>query len=326
MLLLAALLLCYTIRRTEADIWHDIRNGNLLLLAVSLMLYGFMQVLGSCRWRSLLSVLDIRFSLWTALRLTLVGNFFSVLIPGAVSGDVLKIAFSTERYPGRKTELALACLMDRIIGMAGLFFTALTMLAICVPGAFFHPLGWGWIGIVAYLVLAVCLCMALGFCMMRFGRIPECLKFSGSNPGSLRERLRCLQDRLEVGIKLYGNNGFALLRALATSCLIHFLHGTSLFLIGRALGEAVLGFFQYNLIMQISNAAGAVPCFPGGIGLRDLVGAELLKLFAGTEASLNGSIPVIYTIAIVFWGIVGALVYISNPSFSLSKITSQSHK
>ena len=91
-LLLAGALLWFTARRTDADLLEALRTALRRPLALAILLYGFAQVLGAWRWKTLLDVQGLGLTLWDALRLTLVGNFFSLIIPGAVTGDILKLA------------------------------------------------------------------------------------------------------------------------------------------------------------------------------------------------------------------------------------------
>src|SRR6476660_6597064 len=75
--------------------------------------------IGVSAWR--LSVLmkprGLELSLTSSMRLTLIGVFFNACLPGATSGDVVKIYYASEGTRGRRTELMTIILLDRASGM-----------------------------------------------------------------------------------------------------------------------------------------------------------------------------------------------------------------
>ncbi|MBR5025315.1 MAG: flippase-like domain-containing protein, partial [Victivallales bacterium] len=121
---LAVFLLVWTVRRTDADPLQEIMHANRGMLILAFLSVGLTHVLGAYRWGTLLAVQGIRLPYWTLLQLTWVGTFFSQLIPGAVSGDLLKLAYVAKSKKGIGTEVFLTIVMDRVVGVAGLFLVA----------------------------------------------------------------------------------------------------------------------------------------------------------------------------------------------------------
>ncbi len=318
--LLAVALLWYTVRHTGADLKSALRDSVKGPLLAALLLYGFAQVLGAWRWRALLDVQGLRLDLWTALKLTLVGNFFSLLIPGSVTGDIIKIACASQRYPGRATEITLVDLVDRVIGLSGIFFAA----AIATVAAF-GPLrsllaGDGHrailLGVLA--VNAGCLgSLSLYLLYITSGRWG---KWRIVQAGArLWERaapaaLRRLAARMNAALALYRGHQGAIVKALVLSVAIHFtVSGTSL-AIGRALHEQQMTAGQYILTTQLFNVTGLLPLFPGGLGLRDAVSMQLFEAFQANPPEVRGAIPLVYSLILVFWGLAGALIYALSPA------------
>lgn len=90
------------------------------LAAISLILCNFL--ITSFRWKMLLEIKAPRslpFMRITAL--TWIGMFFSTVLPGAVTGDVIKLVYAKDLDPHlNKSYLLTSILLDRLLGMFGL--------------------------------------------------------------------------------------------------------------------------------------------------------------------------------------------------------------
>jgi heme/copper-type cytochrome/quinol oxidase subunit 2 len=82
---------------------------------------------------------------------------------------------------------------------------------------------------------------------------------------------------------------------------------------------------QYFLTTQVANTVAAIPITPGGVGTRDATTAAFLSAFDATPADKVGSIPVIMSLVIVFWGLVGAVVFIFSPEARHTAHDAQAH-
>ncbi|MBR6471864.1 MAG: flippase-like domain-containing protein, partial [Victivallales bacterium] len=273
-MMLAAGLLWYTVRHTDADVVAALRTGAKVPLVTALLLYGFAQVLGAWRWKILLSVQGFQLSLWTALRLTLTGNFFSLIIPGAVTGDILKIACATQKYPGKATELTLVDLIDRVIGLSGIFFAAAGATLLCVrllPGFFADSDSWMFtlaimainLGCIGTILLYVIWRLQKRWMAWRWIQ-SSCRFLKRHCPAGLQNILR----RMNAALALYRGQERILLKALLLSVVIHLTVSTTVFCLGRALHERQMTYGQYALTTQLANVTGLIPVTPGGIGLR----------------------------------------------------------
>jgi uncharacterized protein (TIRG00374 family) len=89
-------------------------------------------LLASYRFKILLDGLDMPCSYFRALAWTMIGNFFNVAMPSATGGDVVKVFYVAGAYPREKRAVAvLTVLLDRVLGLFGLFFLALV---VCLAG------------------------------------------------------------------------------------------------------------------------------------------------------------------------------------------------
>ena len=76
---------------------------------------------------------NLKLSLGSAFRLTLVGQFFSAFLPGGAGGDVVKLYYATRENRGRRTEIVAIVLFDRAIGLISLLILSLLIAAFFLP-------------------------------------------------------------------------------------------------------------------------------------------------------------------------------------------------
>lgn len=100
------------------------------LITIGILLFGFHFLMLTYRWRLFVNefcTLKIK----KALKLTLIGQFFSFFIPGGVGGDVVKaLELSKDEGVSRKNSLSTVT-ADRILGLFSMiFFTAVSLILV----------------------------------------------------------------------------------------------------------------------------------------------------------------------------------------------------
>ena len=75
------------------------------------------------RWYILVRVIEPRFTLRSTMLLGFIGYVFNLVIPGAVGGDFIKAAYLVRMHI-RKTQAIASMVIDRILGLLGLFVLA----------------------------------------------------------------------------------------------------------------------------------------------------------------------------------------------------------
>ena len=90
---LAYILIHITINSTGANVWTEMVKANRLLLLLSLLFYSSSIYLSVERLNILLSIQNIKIGKWNIIKLSMIGNFFSLIIPGGVSGDLVKMVY-----------------------------------------------------------------------------------------------------------------------------------------------------------------------------------------------------------------------------------------
>jgi len=108
--------------------WHDLLGLDRGWLTVAIALAGVSFVVASVRWHALMSVQGIVIGWRMVLRLTLVGQFFSVFLLGATGGDVVKLFAVSRIVPGRTEAAFYSIVVDRALGLASFVAIALSAL------------------------------------------------------------------------------------------------------------------------------------------------------------------------------------------------------
>lgn len=311
-IVLAALLVIHTLKSTDADILNSVCHASKPLLAISLLMYGLIQLMGAWRLQFLLNVQKISISLMTLFNLTLIGIFFSTIIPGSISGDLIKLACLTSHAGKKKTEAVLTIVMDRFLGMLGLFFVAIVSLALL---AVLYPdiiLVHKTILIAASAILAMTIAMILTMSIIALRRyilrIAIISRIFNWLKSITPHKIAALLIRIAEALDLYKNQPGALLNVLGISIAIHSMQAVINLLIGKAFHEHAMNFLNYMVTTQVGNASGVVPLTPGGIGIRDSITAIFLECFNASPAEAVALIPVTFSMIIVCWAIVGAII------------------
>jgi len=94
------------------------------LMAICALLIALQILIGATRWRLILMTkAEKRLRLRDVLPVSWIGQFFNTFLPGAVTGDFIKLLYAKDLDSSlSRTFLVTSALMDRIIGLVGLLF------------------------------------------------------------------------------------------------------------------------------------------------------------------------------------------------------------
>lgn len=90
-------------------------------LALALVICTACMILTFVRWYILVRAQDLPFTVASAVRLGLIGAFFNLFLPGAVTGDLVKMV-QLARAQSRRTVAVATIIVDRVIGLCGLIW------------------------------------------------------------------------------------------------------------------------------------------------------------------------------------------------------------
>jgi uncharacterized membrane protein YbhN (UPF0104 family) len=243
------------------------------LSAVALGLSTLIIILVSWRLSLLLATQGFDLPLAAAVRLSLIGAFFSAFLPGSSGGDVARMYFAARPHPGHGTEIVTVVAVDRTIGALSLLTLPwLVALGMVMSGVALPPVFVGMLWLAGFGV-AVVLAVVL----------------AGSHE-PLRNGMLWLLDRIRLGehcrrafatIGAYQGAGRTIGFAFVLSLVIQALVVIMMLLLARATG-ASSPTWAMLLAVPFGMLANAVPVTPGGIGVGE---AAFAALFAAAGAT-----------------------------------------
>lgn len=256
---------------------------------------------GITRWWRLLWVAGCNVRWWDAFRLTYLGMFFNLVVPGLTGGDVVKAVLAVRENPGRRADALVSVVMDRLLGLVAL--AALAMVVIVWLGGPFEELR---------LPMALALvAMVVGAIVYTSTALRRLLRFE-----SLLARLPLGQRLLEVdrAVLVYTRRPGEVLLAFALSLGNHFAAIAGVMALGVAFGvpQSIIGWWQYVAIVPVANIVSALPIAPGGWGVGEAAFHFLFEL-VGASGAMGVAVSVTYRLCQLVVGLLGGL-YLLRPA------------
>ena len=241
-----------------AALGRTLRGAQLGWLALAAGLFVGSKLLSSVRLNRFFRQIGIQLSERYNLRLYWLGMFYNLFLPGGVGGDGYKVYLLGKQFPGRRTVIFRALLLDRLSGMVALLVLLLGLLALVpaaelrgVPGLVLTP----WWRAVPLALVPVGLAVSYGLGRGFFG------EFRGA-----------------FGRTSWQALGVQGAQVLCTWALL------------AALGAAGGPVLPYLLVFLASSVAAVLPLTVGGLGARELTflyGAQLFALDKPVAVSVS---------------------------------------
>jgi uncharacterized membrane protein YbhN (UPF0104 family) len=239
-----------------------VTSADRLLLAGSFVGFTIPIFILGARWWYLLRTLNIRVSVPETVRLTYLGLFFNYVIPGTVSGDLVK-AYYMAKHSGRKAAVLVSVFTDRILGLLQFaVLPAAVMAGMLAADASALERLW----MPAIVVGGVLLGTGASLALMLSRSLRRRL-----GVGGLLARLPTIGRHLTVAdqaAELYRRRPSALLAALAMTFVGQMCFIVAIMLAGMSLGLAV-PWYHYCLYIPLIYIIAAVPVSPGGLGVAE---------------------------------------------------------
>lgn len=272
------------------------------------------------RWYLLVKAQGLPFTFRDAIRLGLVGLYFSSFLPGSVGGDLIKAAFLC-REQSRRSVAVATVILDRVIGLAGLFWlTALLGGGMYASGALDGLLA----DTQARWTYRTILTASIGFAS---GSVAGWLVL-GWLPTAWLDRLDAkLRTIRKVGgplaellsaVRVYRRQGGYVLAALGLSIVSHLGFVLTFYLSAAffAPADRLPPFAAHLLLVPVGMTIQAGIPLPGGLGGAEYGYGMLYRLggfrFADGVLGSLGQRMLLW-----FWGLVGYVVYLRMKRTSL---------
>ena len=294
------------VKRNGVDFREVLSTANHGLLVAAFATYGIGTLTASYRWYTLLHHIRVRLPFLTVLRLALIGQFFNLFVPGGVGGDLIKMVYLKRESGDRYPQALLTVLLDRLLGLAGLL-----LVAVVAIGMNQSLLQTGSKEMQAILVVVGLASLGGLVCALLFLAWPLIARVGGQAGANLAQKLPpgvvAVAAKIGEALDLLRAAPGKLILLLFLSAAGHISGACAVYIVVLGVGGgAPLSFSEILLATQLANLVAAIPLTPGGVGNRDLVMSLLLGA-AGAPAALAGSVPLLVTVLLVSWSLVGGL-------------------
>jgi uncharacterized protein (TIRG00374 family) len=251
------------------------------------------------RWWVLVRAQGLPFTLGRAVQLGLLGFFFSTFLPGSVGGDIVKAA-GIAREQSRRTVAVATVIMDRLIGLWGLFWlVALLGAAFWLSGTLIGKAE-GPSKTVVGASLAIVALSFLGWLLLGVLKEAQAERLAGRLArlpkvgGSAAEFWRA--------VWMYRRRPSAVALALALSWIGFVGFIFSFYYSALAFSDAVVvpTLTDHFLLVPIGLVVQAAIPLPGGIGASEYGFGKLYSWFGAPEA--NGVLASL-VFRVVTWGL-----------------------
>lgn len=277
--------------------------ANLPFLFLAACAFLVSQMLASVRLVFLLRVTDVSLPFVKAFKLTMIGNFFNMVIPGMVGGDIVKGYMLTKNESDGRGKSSGTIIMDRALGLFALVFIGAIAMTYLLQKSRLTSIPYeNELRIVLLLSIAAsCLFLLL-------------LLFSRES--RLRRKVKALAFKYFRGGFIYNMmEGFAavtkrrryLVYSILLSIIVQLLSLAGLFILVFMIGEAISKIIPLLAASSVVMLAGVIPVTPGNIGWTELIASFSWSVFG----SGNGAAVFFY------WRIITILCSLSGGLFYL---------
>lgn len=273
-----------------------------LFFAMALSLLNF--ILISYRWRSVLEArLNVPIPLLGLLKITWIGQFFSSVLPGSVSGDLVKIMYiqKFEKNVSKKFLFA-SILIDRILGLSGLILlvgisSVIFSAQIISQAPAMEPLLKFNHGLVFIILLGLSLFLYWHQSIRKILTIVE-----GKIPRPFMAKIISLWDDL-VLIRAQ------VLKAVFLSILIQFIGVVIFWVLIEPFVLDGMNFLQALTLIPIGLMTLALPVAPSGLGVGHAI---FQKLFELCSIQNGASLFNIFFVVSLTVNILGVIPYLAS--------------
>lgn len=308
-LAIGLVLMYLAIRLTDTQLLGAFSQLDTTWLTAGFCLHGMALFLLAYRWFLLLRCQEVFLPLTTVLRLTMVGAFFNLLIPGPVSGDLAKGILVSDPRTERRAEAAISILLDRIVGVSMLGIFTLAALGLWLlhptspnPAASFR----GDSGAAIFWILlpfGVIVVAATVIWPFFFPKVIPIL-------GRLAPRsFRSITSRVLNAIDTFRSSPATIIKTALLTLWAHVLFIAVLWAIATGINRSPVGVVNCFIAFQAGSVLSTIPLTPGGIGVRDLGMALTLELL---QPDIEGpaAIAIVISGIIVVWRLIGGLFFL----------------
>jgi len=254
-------------------------SPGLFVSALFLMLLSI--VLAVERWRLLLKIQNIQIGYWRATQLTFIGLFFSIVIPGASSGDLVK-AYYLAKGQSRKTAPVMSIIFDRLLGL----YTIILIAVFAILFGFIKETASAQPGLLSQPYARPLVLFVLGL----FGGLTVLAavfmnkRISGAWMEKLIAKLplSATIDRIYHAVHQHGSNPDLTFKAFIMSLVAQIPGYAGMWCLVSIFGTQTLAVSDFLIALPICFLVNSIPLAPGGLGVGE-AGFRTILLLVGFQ-------------------------------------------
>lgn len=258
--------------------------------------------LGTFRWQLLLKGAGYVTAFFQTVKLQLVGLFFNSAMPGAVGGDLIKVVYVIRENPTKgKSPAMMTILLDRVIGLFGLFTVGFLVMSLDFAhvweSSLLRPLFF-----ITTLVLTV---LAISFFLVaarwKEGKDPFLKLLNQSFPGASALK------KIYEAFRLYHHNIRYLVYCWLISITIQCVQFLLFFQITCAIASPDAQLVPVATVFPVGILTTAIPLAPGGLGVGHVA---FVQLFDMIHLPRGADVFNVFTLGQLCLNMIGCLPYL----------------
>ena len=270
-------------------------SADLGYIGLAMVLFFIAMLFAVTRWWRLLGLVGCKTTWRNTLRLTYLGLFFNLVMPGLTGGDVAKAVIVVREHPERRGNALMSVIVDRIIGLMTLALLALVV--VLIVG---EPFGFMQMPLVGF---AVAGCGgALAYFNQPIRRAIRFDKLLDKLP--LGDKLKALDEAAHTYFSHPVELGIGMLLSLGNHTVAIVAVWTLGLSFGVPAGEVSL--FDYFAIVPVANIVSSIPIMPMGFGVGDYA---YFKIFTeiGASGALGTAVSITFRLCQLLLSLLGGL-------------------
>jgi glycosyltransferase 2 family protein len=240
------------------------------LTAAAIAVYVASAMLAAWRLVVLLRPFHMTLSFFSSFRLTLIGSFFNVCLPGAVAGDLMRMYYVCGDKTSGRAELATLIFVDRLAGLFAVV-TAPVVLAPMFPALIASS------AILQTLVIASGAAAAAVATLFFLVTSDAACEKPWFNRALARLPLHAYIERVLATMRLLRHERTAVAGAVGLSLAIHALATTVILILAAAVAPQGAD-ARMALLVPMGFLANQVPITPSGFGVGEAVFSNLFAI------------------------------------------------
>lgn len=274
----------------------------IVVVGVALVLVNIIVI--SERWRQLFMTQNLFISRFETFKLSMIGIFFNIVMPGGVGGDLIKGFYFVRQNPHSRAGAMSSVLMDRILGLYAMICMALVAMITHFHYIKNHNSLWMMFVFVTGLFLIGT--SGLIFLFSPLGVLLLQLKLLAKVP--LRDKFLKLFESFQS----YRAHLPTLASALFLSFIAQSLSIIFLYYVGQKSGMLDLPLSVYFFLAPLGFMATAIPISPAGVGVGQAAFLYLFNVYSGTTTEIGSVIITVMQLINFLTGLFGAYYYMTS--------------